>query len=250
MKIDNKSIIFCIVIVLIALIFNGHVQLDIETNLILAIGLVILFFVVIPEDMISFIKESTILSKLTQKKMRFNKILSKEPPNSAIAQVIIKNKTYIYFAVSSDITYEFPEDYNMVICNSMDIVNEKLPIRRLTPTLELGIYDKSRFAEKYINCCERKILAYIIKDFGNKYDFKDIEVLLFTKLEPCLYCYCEMKDLMNKGLNLTLCYYEMLETIKKRNEKEDLDLINNIEEIEKLYTESLKNIKEMKVKKN
>lgn len=95
------------------------------------------------------------------------------------------------------------------LCVSKSITEEFCEIKRLNLTLDFYKPVILGYAKDKINCCERKIIAQLKKDF-NLDELKKGSILIYTSLEPCIYCFELLKELIEDGIEVKLLYDELL----------------------------------------
>jgi len=95
------------------------------------------------------------------------------------------------------------------VCYSTNLVEKHCPVKRLTSDLKFQIPDEERYAAKKKDCCERKIVAQIMEDNLEK-DYKGSKLIIYTRLEPCIYCFNALGELSEKGVSISLFYDDML----------------------------------------
>lgn len=90
--------------------------------------------------------------------------------------------------------------------------NPDFPVVRIGSNLK--VYTPTHFsgyAERRKGCCERKIIETISRQIEccNLSDPEDAKahLFLYTKLEPCIYCYMAMETLIEKYRNIAIHLY-------------------------------------------
>ena len=67
------------------------------------------------------------------------------------------------------------------------------------------------FSRKKENCTERKIVARILSEVGEKRNLNKARLSIYTKLEPCVYCYNVLDSIRKKNeVSIYLLYREMI----------------------------------------
>lgn len=253
----HKTQFLSILVVFVVFVMSKNIILTSNENIIISdtiyIGLLIILLLIakpIIEDINlsefeDLIKRGLMFKSISKKSITKNKDILKDKKtlasiiknsNYAVANLIIEGKHNYYYAYSSDkINESLKKDEikipDAIICNDINMVNRKLPMKRLSPKLEWVEFEQSGFAEKSLKCCERRIIAQILTDF-NQDTLKGKELHIHTKYEPCLYCYYVLKKIQEDyGVDVTLYYAQMLPEIK---------LSKNIE-LESQELESLEN---------
>ncbi|PFQ44840.1 hypothetical protein COK05_16020 [Bacillus cereus] len=150
-----------------------------------------------------------------------------------------------YFAISSNNIDFSSESIKIIQDNRVkvaigDEIEEHAPHQRLhvknlqfyTPTkLARGFADKS--------CAERKIVAYLLKEIKDKniFELKNGTLSIYTKYEPCFYCY-NLLDTFRKeySVEIYLIYNEMALQMKEEF-KDDSIIVEQIDELLGLFKE-------------
>ena len=170
--------------------------------------------------------------------------------NNGMAKVFANGKVKIYFSTSSVAEGSFSTDYDMTLCTSEEIIKDNFKVKRLAPNLEWEVYAIEGHAGKN-KCCERKLLGYILNEYDNDGSLEEIEVILYTELEPCIYCYNAMKELKKeRNLDLTVYFQDMINEIKNDPDYANKLKLNikEIKDIELEFQKSKEKIKQINTK--
>jgi|GEM_PF-4878807 len=108
---------------------------------------------------------------------------------------------------------------SVTFCEDMNIIQEYAHLKRSMPDGTFATVRKGGYAERKIHCSERKILAYLFKHYDNDDLNSDIEIFLYTKMEPCSYCHNLIKDAREKFANVFEWYNEQTENLKSEAEE-------------------------------
>lgn len=146
------------------------------------------------------------------------------------------------FAVSKNNVEFSVESLNLLKENRVTIVlgdeiEEYAPHNRLHVE-NLQFYTPAKQARGFANktCAERKIVAYLLKQIKEKgnYDLEGCTLSVYTKLEPCVYCF-NLLDTFRKeyGVDIYLIYNEMAKQMKE--EMEDLNILEKINQLLELF---------------
>ncbi|MBD8847064.1 hypothetical protein [Priestia megaterium] len=160
--------------------------------------------------------------KQKQKQKRIRTAFQEDDLGNNVAIAYLKNKelTKHYFAnsvinIPNDIDENSTLEINKIatICY-IDAVHQELPVRRLD-VKNLKFYEPSfkGYAGTKQACCERKILAKILQEAKENQGVKALkrsELHLYTKLEPCIYCFMAMKQFIKENkIDLYLYYGDL-----------------------------------------
>lgn len=232
MKLEQRTIILISVLLSFITLVQRELPLKLDrTTLLVAMFAIAIFATIyaaknLDVDVAKSINEASLFVKNKIENMKLEGIYPKKTngkQNHGVAKVTVNGVecSKLYFAISSDTDIILPKEYEMILCNDIEKVKKNLKVKRLTPNLKWGEYNYLGFAESKINCCERKILAYILEEFikKRKLKYEDISVAIYTEYEPCIYCYDVMQELMDKGMKITLGFDEMVNVIKNYNNK-------------------------------
>ncbi|ARK30118.1 hypothetical protein [Halalkalibacter krulwichiae] len=116
-------------------------------------------------------------------------------------------------------------------------IEEHVPHNRLHVE-NLQFYTPAKQARGFADktCAERKIVAHLLKQIKEKgiYDLEGCTLSVYTKLEPCIYCF-NMLDSFRKeyGVDIYLIYNEMAKQMKE--ELEDPNILEEINELLELF---------------
>ncbi|MDD1515783.1 hypothetical protein [Priestia megaterium] len=159
------------------------------------------------------------LKKEKQKriKMAFEE---KDRQNVAIAYLETKEFKKHYFANSLINDPNDIDDNSRLAINKIaticyiEGVKQEFPVRRLdVKNLEFYIPNFQGYAGEKLACCERKILAKVLQEAKKNQEIKELKgskLYLYTKLEPCIYCFKAMKQFIKENdINLFLFYGDL-----------------------------------------
>lgn len=149
-------------------------------------------------------------------------ILEEDPLVAISSNTDLPDKTHPVFVENrvNFITGEEIEDY--------------APHKRLHVD-NLQFYTPSKLARGFADktCAERKIVAYILNEIKTKQivNLKDATLSMYTKFEPCIYCY-NLLDTFRKeyGVGIYLIYNEMALQMREDFENEE-NLVKRLDEL-------------------
>lgn len=170
----HKTQFLSILVVFVVFVMSKNIILTSNENIIISdtiyIGLLIILLLIakpIIEDINlsefeDLIKRGLMFKSISKKSITKNKDILKDKKtlasiiknsNYAVANLIIEGKHNYYYAYSSDkINESLKKDEikipDAIICNDINMVNRKLPMKRLSPKLEWVEFEQSGFAEK------------------------------------------------------------------------------------------------------
>lgn len=240
-KYELEELIFVAV-----LVGSLGLQINIEDGLLAAVGILIIFIILgAPIILFIFFRKEDITEFIHVGKKHFtrkSKVLDRsseknekniERKNYATGILKINGEEKEYFAISgNDTKYsDCGESEGVIVCKKgKEAIREKIPMKRLMPDLSWREYETNGFADKYLTCTERKILAEILEDY-DKEKLKEASIVIYTELEPCIYCYALIKQWREEGIDIQVYFDEMAnEIINSKKDKNE----NNYMVIEEL----------------